>query len=127
MAYCDLMNLTEAQAAQNAGAFGGGMGRMGEVCGTLTGAYMVIGAVFPMTDPSNISVRQANYAAVKSLSSDFRSVFGDIICRNLLAEKKRRHQPEADDPNAELYRTRPCAFYVATVAVLLGNLINSQN
>ena len=43
VAYCDLLGLTEQQAAKMASAFGGGMGRLREVCGAVSGMYLVLG------------------------------------------------------------------------------------
>ncbi|MBR6804473.1 MAG: C_GCAxxG_C_C family protein [Paludibacteraceae bacterium] len=126
IAYSDVLGMSDEEAAKVSGSFGGGMGRMGEVCGTLSGAFMVMGHLIPVIDPKDAATKQANYAAVRELADKFKAVFGNIRCADLLQEKKIRHTPSADDPNAEFYAKRPCAFYVAVAAELVGERINAM-
>lgn len=128
MAYADIIGLDEKTVAKISASFGGGMGRMGEVCGTLTGAFMVVGSVYPYTDPADRSNIQKNFAMVRQISNDFRERLGDIICRNLTNKKDRTASSTTDnDPNTEYYRQRPCAYCVAYSALLLGEEINNRD
>jgi C_GCAxxG_C_C family probable redox protein len=63
-------------------AFGGGMGRQGEVCGALTGALMAIGVKHGRDGPDT-ERRDRTYMLARSLFSDFISRFGSVICREL--------------------------------------------
>ena len=85
-----------------------------------------MGHLIPVIDPKDAATKQANYAAVRELADKFKAVFGNIRCADLLQEKKIRHTPSADDPNAEFYAKRPCAFYVAVAAELVGERINAM-
>jgi len=72
-------------ARKIAGPFGGGMARLGEVCGAVTGAFMVIGLEHGMTDPMDDAARDRCYGLVNEFVARFREKHGSIICRELIA------------------------------------------
>ena len=99
MAYNDIMSLTTDEAAKIAAPFGGGMGRMREVCGTVSAMTMLAGAISPSFDPKNMEERKANYALVQEFASEFRNTNGDIVCRRLLGLEPREEQKESAMPS----------------------------
>ena len=76
--------LDRETALKVAGAFGGGMGRMGEVCGAVTGAFMVIGLKHGMVKAEDNEAKGKTYELVREFVSKFKSRNGSIICRELL-------------------------------------------
>ncbi|MGM9758610.1 MAG: C-GCAxxG-C-C family protein, partial [Parabacteroides sp.] len=62
MAYADLFDLTPEMASKMSVSFGGGMGRMREVCGTVSAMSMLVGFKYPVPDPSDQQARTRNYA-----------------------------------------------------------------
>ena len=126
MAYDDIMDLSVEALAKIAAPFGGGMGRMREVCGTVSAMTMLAGAISPSFDPKNMEERKANYALVQKFASEFRNTNGDIVCRRLLGLEPREEQKESAMPSertAEYYRKRPCVEYVATAARIVGEYL----
>lgn len=126
MAYDDIMDLSVEALAKIAAPFGGGMGRMREVCGTVSAMTMLAGAISPSFDPKNMEERKANYALVQEFASEFRNTNGDIVCRRLLGLEPREEQKESAMPSertAEYYRKRPCVEYVATAARIVGDYL----
>lgn len=71
-------------ALRVAGSFGGGMARMGETCGAVTGAFMVIGLKYGMTDAGNQQAKERTYEVARSFVEAFRSEHGSIRCKDLL-------------------------------------------
>ena len=63
LAYRDFTNLDEQTAAMVASSFGGGMGRLREVCGAVSGMSLVVGFLYPNFDPTNAQSKKDNYAA----------------------------------------------------------------
>ena len=117
VAFCDLTGLEEKQAAKMASAFGGGMGRLREVCGAVSGMLLVLGILDGYDDPADDAAKKALYSRVQALARAFREENGSIICRELL------DNPPAD-PNptprtADFYTQRPCARMVLTAARIL--------
>ena len=69
MAFDDVMGLSVDQLARLTAPFGGGMGRMREVCGTVSGMTFVAGAIAPSSDPANLEERKQNYALVQEFAN----------------------------------------------------------
>jgi C_GCAxxG_C_C family probable redox protein len=65
-------------------AFGGGMGRMGEVCGAVTGAFMVLGLKYGRTSLKDAKSHENTNRVVRDFVDKFRSINGSIVCRELL-------------------------------------------
>ena len=84
VAFTDVTGLTEAQAAKMASAFGGGMGRMREVCGAVSGMLMVLSYVYGYDTPGDDISKKRLYGQVQALAAGFRAENGSIICREIL-------------------------------------------
>ncbi len=82
--YAPLFGVDEQQALKIATGFGAGMARMQDVCGAVTGAFMVIGAKDGMTDVSNKAPLGKTYQSVRTLANRFRELHGTILCKELL-------------------------------------------
>jgi C_GCAxxG_C_C family probable redox protein len=83
-AYGPQNGLDRELALKVAGAFGGGMGHMGHVCGAVTGAFMVIGLKYGKTQPEDNESRDKTYSLVQEFTERFKSHHGSILCRELL-------------------------------------------
>jgi C_GCAxxG_C_C family probable redox protein len=130
MAFDDVMAMDVVTLARLAAPFGGGMGRMREVCGTVSGMTMVAGAIEPSVDPKNMSQRQANYALVQAFAERFRNENGDIVCRRLLGLEPMVERAETAMPSertAEYYKKRPCVEYVACAARIVAEHLAAHN
>ena len=126
MAYDDIMDLSVEALAKIAAPFGGGMGRMREVCGTVSGMTFIAGAILPAINPQNLEERKANYALVQHFAQRFRQENGDIVCRRLLGLEPMAERSETPMPSQrteEYYRKRPCAEYVASAARIVAEYL----
>ena len=129
MAFDDIMDMDVNMVARTAAPFGGGMGRMREVCGAVSGMTLVAGAISPSIDPKNMDERKANYALVQNFAALFRAENGDIVCRRLLGLEPATESSETAMPSertAEYYRKRPCVEYVATAARIVAEYLSSM-
>ena len=84
LAYNDLLGLDDETAAAISSGFGGGMGRMREVCGSVSGMTILAGLMRPASDPSIKDWRTANYALVQEMAGEFKAINGSIVCKELL-------------------------------------------
>lgn len=126
MAFDDVMQMSPDELARLAAPFGGGMGRMREVCGTVSGMAFLAGAIKPSTNPSDLEERKENYALVQLFADKFREENGDIVCRRLLglepiAERAETAMPSERTP--EYYRKRPCSEYVGCAARIVAEYL----
>lgn len=126
MAYADVFDVDMELAKRLAGSFGGGMGRLREVCGAVSGMFMILGLHYSAVDPHQKVTKTANYAAVQRTANAFKDQFGTIICRDLLALKHHEsHVPS--DRTVDYYASRPCARFVEEAAVIVGKeLMNAS-
>lgn len=67
-----------------AAAFGAGMGRLGEVCGAVTGALIVIGLKYGHTKAKDKEAKETTYTRARDYADRFRSLNGSLLCRELL-------------------------------------------
>ena len=125
VAFCDVTGLEKDFAARLSCSFGGGMGRMREVCGAVSGMLMVVGLLYGYDDPGEKDVnKKAHYALVQQLAGAFREEVGSIVCREIL--KNPPSDPNPTPRTAEYYKTRPCARMVMTAARILDGYIASH-
>jgi C_GCAxxG_C_C family probable redox protein len=78
------LGLEREQALRAAGAFGGGMGRLGRTCGAVTGAFMVIGLKYGRTRAEDSQAAERTYTTVRDFVDRFQARRGSIECRELL-------------------------------------------
>jgi C_GCAxxG_C_C family probable redox protein len=121
VAFSDLTGLTPELSAKMASSFGGGMGRMREVCGAVSGMLMVTSLLYGYDDPEDAQGKKELYKLVQSLAEQFRQQNGSIICRELLNNPP--SDPNPSPRTAEYYRQRPCAGMVFAAAEILDAYI----
>jgi C_GCAxxG_C_C family probable redox protein len=78
------LGLNRELALRVAGAFGGGMARMGETCGAVTGVLMVIGLKYGKTKAGDEEAREQTYELAREFVTQFKARHGSIVCRDLL-------------------------------------------
>lgn len=123
MAYADKYQIDSETAAKLATSFGGGMGRLREVCGAVSGMFFVLGLHYPFTQPTDKVAKDENYKAVQRTAAEFKSFMGSYICADLLKTKREPQQPESAERNEAYYNMRPCTRCVAVAAGIVGREI----
>ena len=117
VAFCDVTGLEEDFAARMASSFGGGIGRMREVCGAVSGMLMVAGLLYGYETPGDDVSKKEHYTRVQELSGAFREQVGSIVCREIL--KNPPSDPNPTPRTDDFYAKRPCARMVALAAEIL--------
>ncbi len=125
LAFSDLVDVDEDALARLSSSFGGGMGRMREVCGAVSGMFMVCGLLHGYSDPEAKGEKKELYARIQALAARFREECGSIICRELL-EGKADSSPTPTERTAEFYKKRPCADLVALAAKILEEEMDKE-
>lgn len=120
-AFCDVSGLDERTALMLSSSFGGGMGRMREVCGAVSGMFMVAGQLYGYSDPCDNQAKKDHYALIQSMAAKFKEQNGSIICRELLGVAP--DGPVPTERNAEFYKKRPCVELVAMCAQIMDETI----
>lgn len=120
MAFSDLTALDEKTTARLISSFGGGMGRLREVCGAVSGMLFVAGILYGYDSPDD-TAKKAHYARVQKLAEKFRATAGSIVCREIL--KNPPSDPNPTPRTAEFYKLRPCVQLVVLAAQIMDNYI----
>lgn len=102
-AFCDELEIEEETALKISSSFGGGMGKMGEVCGAVTGMFMAAGLKYGYTLPENPKVKMDYYAFVRELAEKFKEKNGTILCKELLASGSKKPCGELVKDAAEIF------------------------
>lgn len=127
LAFCDDLGIDEQTATLIASPFGGGMGRLREVCGTMSGAFMVLGLKRGYSEPKDSQGKAELYREVQELAAKFKEDNGSIICRELLGLRiKGKDTPEPSERTNEYYKARPCSELCRYAADTLDEFLKSK-
>ncbi|MGN0344683.1 MAG: C-GCAxxG-C-C family protein [Lachnospiraceae bacterium] len=129
LAFADLIGMDEKLLARVTSSFGGGMGRMREVCGAVSGMFFVAGALYGYEEPGAAGQQEkaAHYARIQELADEYRAVNGSIICRELLGiNTLGADQPTPELRTAEYYKKRPCGQLVMLAATIMESYIKEH-
>lgn len=124
VAFSDATGLGEKESARMVSAFGGGMGRMREVCGAVSGMVFVLSYLYGYDDPRDDASKKVLYGRVQDLAGQFKNQVGSIICREIL--KNPATDPNPSPRNEAYYAKRPCARMVYTAAAILEQFIQAH-
>ena len=107
-------------------SFGGGMGRLREVCGAVSGMFMVAGLKYGYSSPDAKEEKSEHYARIQELAESFTKQNGSIICRQLLGLEVKSEAPVPEERTEKYYEVRPCAELVADAAEIMEEYIKNH-
>lgn len=125
VAFAHRFDIDEDTAKKISAGLGGGIGRLREVCGAVSGAAMVIGSLASATEGADAENKQKNYELVREFAKRFTEENGSIICRELLGlDEQTKETAKPESRTAEYYKKRPCVEIVECAAQILEEMIN---
>lgn len=128
LAFCEDFGLEKETALKISEPFGGGMGRMREVCGTVTGMFMVLGLAMGNSDAKDGSTKKNVYKSVQELAEKFKQDNGSIICRELLGlQKANKESYVPSERTTEYYKKRPCPELCKYAADILEEYLKEED
>lgn len=122
LAFSDLVDIDKTVLARLSSSFGGGMGRLREVCGAVTGMFMIAGILYGYGDNETGEAKAEHYALIQELAKEFEAKCGSYICRDLL-DTEGRESPIPSARTKEYYEKRPCSELVGIAAEILSKRI----
>ena len=84
LAFEDLIDMDIEVALKVASPFGGGMGRLREVCGSVSGMFMIMGFLKGYNKPDDYNGKKELYEHIQELARRYEEANGSIVCRDLL-------------------------------------------
>lgn len=126
LAFAEECGLDEKTAAAVTSSFGGGMGRLREVCGTVSGMFLAAGILYGYTEPKDYEGKKEHYARIQELAHTFKEKNGSIICRELLGLKDASLSPVPEKRTDEYYKKRPCMELAGCAAGILSEYMKTH-
>ena len=102
--------------------FGGGIARLGNVCGAVTGALMVLGLKYGKVDNSNTNESKSAYDYAVEFINKFTELNGTIMCRDLISFDLTTPEKVQQARDTGVFNN--CHHYVRDAAILLEELLN---
>ena len=128
LAFCEDFGLEKETALKISEPFGGGMGRMREVCGAVTGMFMVVGILYGYDNSKDNTTKKNVYKSVQELAAKFKEDNGSIICRELLGfQKNNKESYVPSERTNEYYKKRPCPELCKYAADILEEYLKKEN
>ena len=126
LAFEDMLPVDGAEMLKLASSFGGGMGRLREVCGSVSGIFMIAGLLYGYDGPETGQVKADHYARIQELAHRFEKKHGTIICREMLGLNVRHDIPVPEARTNEYYKKRPCTEIIGDAAEILEQYISEN-
>ena len=126
LAFEDKYDMDHSMAMKLSSSFGGGMGRLREVCGAVSGMFMVAGLLYGYDEPKNFEAKSEQYARIQELAGEYSDRNGSIVCREILGLGKGKDDPVPSRRTQEYYKKRPCPDLVAMAAAIMEEYIREN-
>lgn len=124
VAFLDEFNMDEETALKVSAGLGGGVGRLREVCGCVSGAAMIVGMLHGATVGADQDSKKETYRIIQQLAEEFKNQQGSVVCRDILkirADQKESYVP--DERTDEYYKKRPCVRTIECMAKIIDKQI----
>lgn len=122
-AFTDETDLDMESSLKLASSFGGGMGKLREVCGAVSAMFMIAGIKYGYSDANAKETKDNHYKLIQDLAKKFKSQAGSIICRELLDLPDETDGPVSAERTTEYYTKRPCAELVDLAVRIIDDKI----
>lgn len=126
LAFADLLPYDEKALALMSSSFGGGIGRLREVCGTISGLALVTGILYGYDDPKANEEKKDHYARIQEMAKVFEEENGSIVCRELLGLSAKHDAPTPEARSDRYYQKRPCKELCGMSAAILDAYIKEH-
>ena len=127
MAYADLFDIPEDLARNISVSFGGGIGQMREVCGTVSGMAMLCGFKYPVNEAGDKAASSLNYRTVQKMAARFKEEHQTILCKELLPALAKAKKTEQEDKTSRYYTHRPCGKFVISACRIAGEMLKENS
>lgn len=119
LAFAEDFGFDKETALKLSSSFGGGMGRLREVCGAVSSMFAIAGLKEGYVSPNDDEAKAKHYERIQALAQVFKTRFGTIICRELLELPEGADSPIPSKRNDKYYKTRPCEAFVRYAAEII--------
>ena len=119
LAFAEDCGFDKETALKLSSSFGGGMGRLREVCGAVSSMFAIAGIKKGYTSPTDDDTKTKHYELIQHLANEFKKEHGTIICRELLGLPEGADEPIPSKRTEEYYEERPCEMFIQTATKII--------
>ena len=119
LTFAEEFGIDKEMALKISSSFGGGMGRLREVCGAVTSMFAIAGLKYGYTSSDDDIAKTKHYELIQILAKEFESEFGTIICRKLLNLPEGADSPVPSKRTEEYYQERPCEDFIKKASEII--------
>ncbi len=122
LTYADKYGFDKETALKLSSSFGGGMGRLREVCGAVSMMFLIAGLEKGYTENNNDEIKAKHYTLIQDLAKQFKQKHGTIVCRELLGLDG-EDNPIPSKRTSQYYAERPCGFFIKDACQILDDFM----
>ncbi len=126
LAYAQDYGIDKETALKLSSSFGGGMGRLREVCGAVSAMFMIAGLEYGYTEKNNDIAKARHYELIQNLANEFKKKNKSIICRELLGLEENVSSPVPSERTEQYYKERPCENLIGDACIILDKYLSNQ-
>ncbi len=125
-AFSEEMGLDFETAMKLSSSFGGGMGRLREVCGAVSGALMIVGIKYGYSSPTDEKAKANHYKLVQDIMYKFKELNGSYLCRELIGAEGTLMSHIPTERTEDFYKRRPCTLLVERATEIIEEILNNK-
>ena len=126
LAFQDLLTIDAKELCKIASPFGGGISRMRETCGAVSGMVIVIGNLKGYETPETGEAKAKLYKTTQDLLLKFEKRFGSLTCRNLLNLSVKHDDPNPSNRDHSFFDKRPCIELIGGAVEILEEFLTNN-
>lgn len=123
MAFRDVLTIDANELCKIASPFGGGISRMRETCGAVTGMVLVLGNLFGYATPEMGEKKHELYQKTQEILKIFENKYGSLTCRRLLNLDTKHDDPKPSERDHSFFMNRPCPELIGGAAEILETFL----
>lgn len=127
LAFKDVLTIDAEELCKIASPFGGGISRMRETCGAVTGMVLVLGNLVGYSTPETGEKKHELYKKTQEILKIFENRYGSLTCGKLLNLTQKHDNPKPTQRDNSFYLNRPCIELIGGAAEILDNYIKEKN
>lgn len=127
LAFEDLLPVGRSELLRLSSSFGAGMAGMHDVCGAMTGTFIVTGLLYGFDAPYPGEAMRIQYTRLRGLANEFRSYHGSILCRELNPLHLLRNPDGTPKNNPRCAELITFAVYKMEAQLFMAYLIRAAN
>ena len=125
-AFAEYVDMDRSTLLKLSSSFGAGMGRLREVCGAVSGMFIIAGFLYGTDETAEKEEKADHYRRIQHLAFEFMKKYDTLYCRDLLHLPPGPSDPVPADRTPDYYAARPCPDFIGEAAFILAEYLRNN-